>query len=101
MRFCTSVCTLNSSVCLIFPPVVLKFSAQNIYCELKKKIQRTKIATDVSYKNVLIKMRNGCRYEVSTVSLVSKARRIAQGRYPELELNRKYRELERYQHNLG
>lgn len=32
-------------------------------------------------------MRNGCRYKVSVVSLVSKARRMAQSRYPELELN--------------
>lgn len=42
-----SVCTLNGSVCLIFPPVVLKFNAQNIYCELKNKMWRNKIATDV------------------------------------------------------
>lgn len=84
---CVSVCTLNSSVCLISPPVVVKFSAHNVFCDLKNKICRNKIATDVSYKNVLIKMRNGCRYKVSTVSLVSKARKIAQSRYPELELN--------------
>lgn len=74
-------------MCLIFPPVVLRFGAQNIYCELNSKTQRNKIASDVSYKNVLIKMRNGCRCKVSIVSLLSKARTMAQSRYPELGLN--------------
>lgn len=82
-----SVCTLNISVCLIFPPAVLKFGAQKIFCDLKKKICRNKNSTDVSYKNVLIKMRNGWKYKISIVSLISKARGPAQSRYPKLELN--------------